>query len=90
LATASPPVVSAGDLLIEAIADAVARKLDFLRNTQRRLVEVEEATTYLGMSVNALRHKGGMEIPVIRIDMQLRFDLLDLDRYIDRAKRKGI
>ena len=81
---------SAGDAMIEAIAEAVARKLERMVASGQRLMEIEEAAKYLGMTAHALRHKAGLEIPVVRIDNKLRFDRRDLDKYIDRAKREGI
>ncbi len=81
---------SAGDAMIDAIAEAVARKLERIVSSGQRLMEVEEAAKYLGMTSHALRHKAGVEIPVVRIDNKLRFDRHDLDKYIDRAKREGI
>jgi hypothetical protein len=42
------------------------------------------------MTAHALRHKAGIEVPVVKIDNKLRFDRRDLDRYIDHAKREGV
>jgi hypothetical protein len=81
---------SAGDAMIEAIAEAVAIKLERMAVTSQRLMDVEEAAKYLGMTPHALRHKAAVDIPCVRIDTKLRFDRRDLDRYIDRAKREGI
>jgi hypothetical protein len=81
---------SAGDPMIEAIAEAVAAKLERLAGTSHRLMDVEEAAKYLGMTPHALRHKATVDIPCVRIDAKLRFDRRDLDGYIDRAKREGI
>jgi len=81
---------SAGDAMIEAIAVAVAAKLEKMINTPQRLMDVEEAAQYLGMTAHALRHKASVEIPCVRIDSKLRFDRRDVDRYIDRAKREGV
>jgi hypothetical protein len=83
-------VNSPGDMMIEAIAQAVAQKLEQYAGMQQRLMEVEEAAKYLGMSPAALRHKAGVEIPCVRIDGKLRFDRRDLDRYIDKAPRQGV
>jgi hypothetical protein len=80
----------AGDLLIEAIANAVAQKLGRMTGAQQRLMALEEAAMYLGMSIHALRHKAGTEIPRVCTDSKLRFDRLDLDRYIDQAPREGV
>lgn len=81
---------SAGDAMIEAIAEAVALKLERIAATSQRLMEVEEAAKYLGLTCHALRHKAAVEIPCVRIDSKLRFDRRDLDRYIDCAKRDGV
>jgi len=82
--------VSPGDAMIEAIAEAVAVKLSRISNMAQRLMDVEEAAKYLGMTPHALRHKAAVDIPCVRIDTKLRFDRRDLDRYIDRAKREGL
>jgi hypothetical protein len=82
--------LSPGDAMIEAIAEAVARKLFRMANVSQRLMDVEEAAKYLGMTPHALRHKAAVDIPCVRIDAKLRFDRRDLDRYIDRAKREGL
>ncbi len=76
--------------MIEAIAEAVATKLERLATISQRLMDLEEAAKYLGLTSHALRHKAGMDIPCVRIDTKLRFDRRDLDRYIDHAKREGI
>src|SRR5690242_9346229 len=81
---------SAGDVLIEAIADAVFRKLEHCAGIQQRLMDIEAAAQYLGMSDHALRHKAGVDIPCVRIDGKLRFDRRELDRYIDQAPRQGV
>jgi hypothetical protein len=86
----NPRQSSAGDLLIEAIADAVALKLERMAGLQQRLMDLHDAAKYLGRTEDALRHKAGVDIPSVRIDGKLRFDRRDLDRYIDRAPRQGI
>jgi hypothetical protein len=82
--------VSPGDAMIEAIAEAVALKLTRMATMSQRLMDVEEASKYLGMTPHALRHKAAVDIPCVRIDAKLRFDRRDLDGYIDRAKREGL
>jgi hypothetical protein len=82
--------MSAGDSLIAAIADAVALRLERMAGSSKRLLDAEQAAEYLGMTVNALRHKAGRELPVVKIDNKLRFDKRDLDRFIDRAPREGV
>ncbi len=82
--------MSAGDFLVEAIAEAVARKLERMAGMQQRLMDVHDAATYLGLSEPALRQKAGVDVPCVRLDGRLRFDRRELDRYIDRAPREGV
>ena len=82
--------ISAGDAMIEAIAAAVASKLERMMSASQRLMDLDEAARYLGMSPHALRHKAGIDIPCVRIDSKLRFDRRELDRCIDRAPREGV
>jgi hypothetical protein len=87
----SEMVTDAGGQLINAIAEAVSAKLLKLLDTKQRLLDVEAAACYLGMTPIALRHKVSLgEIPNVKIDGKLRFDKRDLDRYIDRAPREGV
>ena len=80
-----------GDTLITAIADAVAARLERMAGCSQRLLDVDQASLYLGMTPGALRHKTACgEIPVVKIDAKLRFDRRDLDRYIDGARREGV
>lgn len=87
---ASVAAASAGDFLIEAIANAVALKLERMAGMHQRLMDVKDAARYLGMTEDALRHKSGVDIPCVRMDGKLRFDRRDLDRVIDRAPRNGV
>ena len=81
--------LSPGDAMIEVIAEAVAI-MSRISTMSQRLMDVEEAAKYLGMTPHALRHKASVDVPCVRIDAKLRFDRRDLDRYIDRAKREGL
>ena len=82
--------MDAGQALIDAIADAVATRLERMAGCSQRLLEISHAAEYLGMTEIALRHKAGVDIPVVKIDSKLRFDRRDLDKYIDRAPRQGV
>lgn len=83
-------MITPGDTLINAIADAVAIRLERMAVCNRRLMDLEQAAEYMGMTPIALRHKAGLELPVVKIDSKLRFDRQDLDRFIDRAPREGV
>jgi hypothetical protein len=82
--------MSAGDAMIEAIAEAVATKLERMAGMRQRLMDIKDTAKYLGMTEDALRHKAGVDIPCVRIDGKLRFDRRELDRYIDQAPRQGV
>jgi hypothetical protein len=84
------PEPSAGDRFFDALADAVALRVERIIGCNQRLLDVDQAAAYLGMTPAALRHKAGVEIPVVKIDSKLRFDRRDLDRYIDQAPRDGV
>jgi hypothetical protein len=75
--------------LVEEIAQAVFLKLEDKQVHTQRLFDIDQAARYLGMSPYSLRHKAGLEIPVVRLDAKLRFDRRDLDKFIDAAKREG-
>jgi hypothetical protein len=81
---------SAIENLMERIADAIAVRVERITGTRQRLMDVEDAAAYLGMTPHALRHKAGVDVPSIRLDGKLRFDKRDLDVCIDRAKRNGV
>jgi excisionase family DNA binding protein len=83
--------MSAGDQMIDAIAEAVALRLERFVSLNQRLMDVKAAAQYLGMTEDALRHKAAAgEITSVRVDGRLRFDRRDLDRWIDRAPREGV
>ena len=84
------PDKSAGDAMIEAIADAVALRLERMAGMRQRLLDVHQAAEYLGMSEHALRHKAGVDVPCTRIDGKLRFDRRDLDRYSSSTPRRSV
>ena len=83
------PAKSAGDAMIEAIADAVALRLERMAVVRQRLLDIHQAAEYLGMSEHALRHKAGVDVPCTRIDGKLRFDHRDLDRDSGKQSRSA-
>ena len=81
----------AGTSFIDAVAEAVFERVKHLVGERQRLMDVEDAARYLGMTVHALRHKvSAGEIPVLSLDSKNRFDVRDLDRMIDHGKRRGV
>ena len=73
------------------IADAVADRLrDIGSIIAPRLLTLDQAATYLGLTKDALRAKVHMgRIPTVDLDKKLRFDRQDLDRIIEQNKRSA-
>jgi excisionase family DNA binding protein len=83
---------TAGDALIEGIADAVARRLERLQTIRKRLLRVEEAAEYLAMSEDTVERlvANGKLTPVRGLDRRIRFDICDLEKLIDDSKPSKI
>jgi hypothetical protein len=85
--------MSAGDVLVEAIADAVFSRLEKYSSERGRVLDLKEAAKYLGMPALTLRDRAGLDIPCLageRARRRLKFDKRDLDRWIDRQGREGL
>jgi excisionase family DNA binding protein len=81
-------MVSAGDALIEAIADAVAERLEKMSVTRQRLLPLERAAEYLGMSENqVLNLISEGRLKPSRVDRRIRIDVRELDRLVEETKR---
>jgi excisionase family DNA binding protein len=54
---------------------------------EKRLLTIKEASEYLGISVNALYCRVyRRQIPFVKIGKILRFDKIDLDKWIEKQK----
>lgn len=74
----------------DTIADAVALRLRDNGVLVPRLLALEQAATYLGLTKDALKAKVHMgRVPTVELDKKLRFDKQDLDRMIELSKRSG-
>jgi excisionase family DNA binding protein len=72
----------------DTIADAVAHRLRDNGILAPRLLTLDQAATYLGLTKDALKAKVHMgRIPTVDLDKKLRFDRRDLDRIIEQNKR---
>lgn len=74
----------AGELFnLDALAKAIAERLTNHAVLVPRLLDLEQAATYLGMTKDALKHKAlSGKIPSVKIDAKWRFDREDLDHWI--------
>ena len=77
------------DLLAERLAERVEAKLgDSEASAGSRLLSVEQAASYLGMSEDAIRHLIACgKLPVVRADKRIFLDIQDLDRWISENKQ---
>jgi excisionase family DNA binding protein len=72
----------------DTIAEAVAARLTDCGVLVPRLLTLEQASTYLGLTKDALKAKVHLgRVPTVEIDKKLRFDRHDLDRIIEANKR---
>jgi hypothetical protein len=78
---------------IEILAKRVAVHLraelgqDGATTIKPRLLTVEQASTYLGRTEEALQHMiAGGKVPTVRLDRRVFIDVRDLERLIDRSK----
>jgi excisionase family DNA binding protein len=76
-------------LNIEALADALSRKMLQNGHVERpRLLNLEQAAAYLGMTPDAIKSKAVQgQMPAVKVDKKWRFDRVELDRWIEDHKR---
>lgn len=80
------------DPLVTALAEQLAALLQPVlagrSQIRKRLLTVAEAAQYLGRSpkaIHALVERG--KIPVVRVDSRRFFDVVDLERWVEKHKR---
>ena len=86
------------DVLIDALAERVAEKLRgdigngaSTTAVKPRLLTVEQAATYLGRTKEAVQHMvASGKLPTVRSDRRVFVDVVDLDRWIENNKQKGL
>lgn len=84
--------LASSDLIsIEALADAITQKMLANGNIERpRLLNLEQAAAYLGMTADAIKNKALLgQVPAVKVDKKWRFDRVDLDRWIEDHKRSA-
>jgi excisionase family DNA binding protein len=81
--------MSAGDAMIDAIAEAVAERLEKMSVTRQRLLPLERAAEYLGMSENqVLNLISEGRLKPSRVDRRIRIDVRELDRLVEETKSR--
>lgn len=74
---------------IERIAERVVARLSGPAAIKPRLLTIEDAGRYLGRTPGAIRtleFRG--QLPAIRADSRIMFDIRDLDAWIDRNRQQ--
>ena len=57
----------------------------------KRLLNVEEAAQYLGLEVDTIYKKSRLrELPSVKVGRALRFDVVELNRYVEQNSRKEL
>lgn len=75
------------ELLLSAVADAIADRLEQRQETRRRLLKMEQACEYLGASEDTIqRLVAAKKLTPVRVDRHVRFDIRELDQLIEEAK----
>jgi excisionase family DNA binding protein len=79
------PVKDTG--FLEALADAIVRRVETMQSQRRRVYKLDQAAEYLGISDNAVYDlvRTGKLRPV-HLDSRNRFDIRDLDKLVDEMK----
>jgi excisionase family DNA binding protein len=80
-----------GNLGLDTLADAIAARVAARLNQSEapRLLNVDEAATYLGRTPRALRHMiAGGQVPAVREGSRVHLDRADLDRWIEMRKAR--
>ncbi len=74
----------------ETIAEAVVNRLRESVILTPRLLTLNQAAAYLGLTADALKAKVHLgRIPTVDIDAKFRFDRFDLDRLIEENKKSA-
>jgi excisionase family DNA binding protein len=72
----------------DTIAEAIVTRLVDCGILVPRLLTLDQAATYLGLTKNALKAKVHLgRVPTVELDKKLRFDRHDLDKMIEKRKR---
>ena len=75
------------DTLAQRLLDDIQPKLDAALAVRPRLLNVEQAATYLGRSSKAVRHLiASHTLPVVKTDGRVLLDIQDLDTWIAQNK----
>jgi excisionase family DNA binding protein len=76
------------ELLAEKLADRLSQEPSHL---YPRLLTIDQAAVYVGRSREATQHLvASGKVPTVRTDRRVFIDRLDLDRWIEDHKERGV
>jgi hypothetical protein len=79
--------MNTSDQFVQAIATEVLSRIEERLSRNKRIYTLQEAALYLGLTPKALRQKVAKdEVKPCCFDRLLRFDIRDLDDYIEANK----
>lgn len=77
------------ELLLTAVADAIADRLEHRQETRRRLLDMDRTCEYLGLSEDGVyRLIAEGKLTPVSLDRRKRLDIRELDTLIDEAKKR--
>ncbi|MGA8594476.1 MAG: helix-turn-helix domain-containing protein [Bryobacteraceae bacterium] len=75
------------ELLLTAVADAIADRLEHRQEARRRLLDMDATCEYLGVSEDGVyRLVAEGKLTPVSLDRRKRFDIRELDKLIEEAK----
>jgi len=83
------------DAIAAAVAELVSRRLagagPAAGAVAPRLLNVDQAATYLGRTKEAVQHMiAAGKLPTVRLDRRMQIDVRDLDRWIEDNKQQPV
>ena len=76
------------EFFLNAMADAIADRLENRQEARRRLLDMEHTCEYLAVSEDGVyRLVQEKRLTPVRFDRRMRFDIRELDQLIDAAKK---
>jgi excisionase family DNA binding protein len=82
--------ITAIEFFLNSVADVIVDRLDQRQEARRRLLDMDATCEYLGCSEDTIyRLVSDNKLTAVNVDRRKRFDIRDLNRLIDEAKRNG-
>ena len=88
--TPANPADAFSALIEAAVASGIKKALDFDADTNKRLLSVEQAATYLALSEREIHNMiAGHDLPAVKRGRRVLLDVRDLNGWIERSKTRA-